>query len=264
MVDDGATSGEQVSTQQTATNNDQANNGAAVVGLGLQLDQLNVAAHNDTTTGTSQISSVTQDDDGVIPTEVRSDNSDRVTIHDTIRAELPEAVWLHIRTHVLEDHIPLLQVASNLSQEHSIDIYWLALLQIGFKLINAAADLHSIMLIYRGPSRTTQELAARTEVHKVKSMVWDVYCWRYESAANMAEVECQRAAHEKRFGQDAWNGDNNFDVYFQPFFEKVGSGSETMRHAQPFYVDFVLYPYLPGVSGREVGEEDDDLDMGDA
>ncbi|KAK5939303.1 hypothetical protein PMZ80_008607 [Knufia obscura] len=157
------------------------------------------------------------------------------TIYDAWRGDLTQTVYLHLKYRVVYDRLPLLEVAEELRSRHGVDIKWLALVQIGRDLINCSAEHHGLDLLYKGPSRTSQELVARIHVHQVKSTVWDALCWRYESTENMQKVSQEREEYESIFGAGAWIGDNKLEEFFQPFVEE--EELTKFAHARPFYRD---------------------------
>ena len=153
-------------------------------------------------------------------------------VQDACLGDLTQTTYFHFEHQVIYAQKPLLLVAGELRIKHNVDVKWLALCQIGQQLIRDAAIQHSLEPTYGGPSRTGDELMARIRVHQVKATAWDAFCWRYESAENMAQVSAEKDHHDAKFGAGTWSGES-LEFFFQPFFEE--GDVQGFPHAQPFY-----------------------------
>ena len=163
-----------------------------------------------------------------------------MVVHDAYEGGLKKSIYLHIKSRVLYDSASLVFAVAELRYFWGVDIRWLAMAQIGLDLIQDAAKWWQLDLSWKGPSRSQQELYARSQVYKVKVNVFEAFCWPFQ---HWDEVKNQRKEYIEIFG-GRWSGDDKMEERFQPFVE--GDDNRQCGHTRPFYVD--LSPELLSIS----------------
>ncbi|KAK5103932.1 hypothetical protein LTS08_003356 [Lithohypha guttulata] len=157
-----------------------------------------------------------------------------MVVQDAFRGELPLSIYLHIKSRVVYDRQPLLNVLDELRIRRGVEIRWLASVQLGFDLIAEAANHHGLDLSWADagmPTRSAAEVEERKLVHTVRYHVWEAFCWR---GANWDQVKIQREEYLATYG-DGWTGDDKLEEKFIPWAECPEF--QYISHTQPFYVD---------------------------